>query len=153
MTVRKAWDQGFDDDDHLFGSRTTIVDISTLHPEPILIFRLWQTYLDNVNPLLKVTHTPSLQGRIIDAAGNVAGIDPVFEALIFGIYCTAVLSLSAYDCQTLFGSPKQDLLAKFQFGCQQALWNCGFLRTSDRDALTALYLCLVSSIIVYPGSH
>lgn len=32
---------------------------------------------------------------------------------------------------------------KYQFGCQQALSNCGFLRSSDRDCLTALYLYLV----------
>ncbi|PLB50139.1 hypothetical protein P170DRAFT_463409 [Aspergillus steynii IBT 23096] len=149
LAIRKAWDQGFDDDDHLlFGTRTTAVNISALHPEPVHIFRLWQIYLDNVNPLLKVIHTPSLQGRIIDAASNVANTDPVFQALIFGIYCTAVLSLPADDCQRVFGSSKQDLLAKFQFGCQQALSNYGFLRSSNREALTALYLYLVSSFSV-----
>ncbi|KAI9040120.1 fungal specific transcription factor domain-containing protein [Aspergillus affinis] len=99
----------------------------------------------NVDPLLKVTHTPSLQGRIIEAAGNLASINPVLEALIFGIYCMAILSLSVDDCQNMFGSSKEDLLAKPQFSCQQALSNCEFLRSSDRDALTAFYLYLVSS--------
>lgn len=143
--VFKAWDQLFEHNDHLlFGSRKTAVDISTLHPEPVQIFRLWQLYLDNVNPLLMVIHTPSMQGCIIEAAGNVLNIMPSLEALMFSIYCMSICSLAADDCQAMFGSSKADLLTRYQFGCQQALLNCGFLRCDDRDCLTALYLYLVS---------
>ena len=142
--IKKAWDQSVRNDDHLlFSSHSTSIDLSTLHPDPVQIFRLWQIYLDNVNPLLKVTHTPSLQGRIIEAASNVTSISPTLEALMFSIYCMSIQSLIVEDCQTIFGSSKEDLLMRYQFGCQQALLNCGFLRSSDRDCLTALYLYLV----------
>lgn len=136
----------FGDNDHLlFGAPQTNVDLSTLHPQPVQIFRLWQLYLDNVNPLLKVTHTPSLQGRIIEAASHVSNIEPPLEALMFSIYCIALVSLddNAHHCLVSFGSPIEDLLTRFQFGCRQALQNCGFLRTNDRDCLTALCLYLV----------
>lgn len=128
----------------LFGSSKRAVDFSTLHPDQIQIFRLWQIYLDNVNPLLKVTHTPTLQGCIIDAASNVVNIKPTLAALMFSIYCVSITSLVESECRAMFGSPREDLLARYQFGCQQALWNCGFLRSGDRDCLTALYLYLVS---------
>ncbi|KAF2466207.1 uncharacterized protein BDR25DRAFT_269406 [Lindgomyces ingoldianus] len=145
VVVKKGWVQLFGENDHLlFGSRIKNVDLSTLHPSPVQIFRLWQIYLDNVNPLLKVTHTPSLQGHIIEAASNVTNIKPTLEALMFSIYCMAILSLAVDDCQAIFGSSKDDLLIQFQFSCQQALLNCGFLRSSDRDCLTAFYLYLVS---------
>jgi hypothetical protein len=150
ISVGEAWDQ-FDTDDHiLFSSRNTAVDLSTLHPKPVHIFRLWQIYLDNVNPLLKVIHG-SLQGRIIEAASNVLDISPALEALMFSIYCMAVLSLAVEDCVAMFGSSKQNLLKKYQVGCQQALLNCGFLRSSDRECLTALFLYLVrrSTLIPY----
>ncbi|TVY38946.1 Transcription factor [Lachnellula subtilissima] len=141
---QKGWVQLYGDNDHLlFGSQNGNIDLSTLHPDPVQIFRLWQVYLDNVNPLLKVTHTPSLQGRIVDAVSNVAAISPALEALLFSIYCMAV-SLIEDDCQDIFGSSKEDHLTRFQFGCQQALLNCGFLRTNDRDCLTALFLYLFS---------
>lgn len=52
------------------------------------IFGLCQMYLDNVSPLLKIIRTPSLQGRIIEAASNVTNINPTLEALMFSIYCT-----------------------------------------------------------------
>ncbi len=145
VIVKKGWVQLFGDNDHLlFGSPNTNVDLSTLHPERVHIFRLWQTYLDNVNPLLKVIHTPSLQGRIIEAASNVTNINLTLEALMFSIYCMAILSLDEDVCQAIFSSSKEDLLTRFRFGCQQALLNCGFLRSNDRDCLTALYLYLVS---------
>ncbi|MCJ1284569.1 hypothetical protein MMC26_003902 [Xylographa opegraphella] len=145
IVIKKAWDQLFHTNDNLlFGPRKSTVDVYTLHPDPVQIFRLWQLYLENVNPLLKVTHTPSLQGRIIEAATNVFNIKPDLEALMFSIYCMSVLSLSVDDCQAIFGSSKADLLTRYQFGCQQALLNCGFLRSGDRDCLTALYLYIFS---------
>ena len=143
--IRKSWDRFHGNNDHLlFGSRKTNVNLSTMHPEQVQIFRLWQVYLDNVNPLLKVTHTPTLQARIIDAVSDVANISPTLEALMFSIYCVSILSLDKDECRAMFRSPRKDLLASYQFGCQQALLNCRFLRSSDRDCLTALYLYLVS---------
>ena len=96
----------------------------------------------------KVTHTPSLQRRIIETASNMNKISPTLEALMFSIYCMSVLSLDEVDVPNMFNSPKEDLLRKYQFGCQQALLNCGFLRSSDRDCLTALHLYLVSLLDV-----
>lgn len=150
--VKKGWVELFGGNDHLlFGSPNTDIDLSTLHPDPVQIFRLWQIYMDNVNPLLKVTHTPSLQGRIIDASSDITKLNPILEALMFSIYCMATLSLLEEDCQTIFGSAQIDLLSRFQFGCQQALLKAGFLRSSDRDCLTALYLYLVSAPLPNPS--
>lgn len=146
--VHRALDQMYDNDDHLlFGSRdnTNAVDLSTLHPEPIQIFRLWQVYLDNVDPLLKVTHIPTLQGRIVDAASRLKGIDRNLEALMFSIYSMAILSLDKDECESMFGLTKKDLATKYQFACQQALSNASFLRCNNRDCLTAMFLYLVSN--------
>ena len=143
--IKKAWDQEVEKDQNLlFGSQGSVIDLYTLHPDPVQIFRLWQTYVDNVNPLLKVTHVPSLQARVIEAASNMTVVEPALEALMFSIYCTAILSLNSEECQATFGASKEDLLSRFQSGCQQALWQCGFLRSSDRDCLTALFLYLVN---------
>ena len=143
--IKRAWSDMYQTSDHLlFGSRETDVDLLTLHPEQVQIFRLWQIYIDNVNPLLKVIHIPTLQGRIIDAASNMSNIKPTSAALMFSIYCVAILSLSEDECRSIFGLPRENLLTKYQFGCQQALRNCAFLRSNDRDCLTAMYLYLVS---------
>ena len=146
--VKNAIERFYESNDHfLLGSRMTNVNLSTLHPTQVQIFRLWQIYLENIDPLFKITHTPTLQARIIDAAGNVEGIGPTTAALMFSIYCVSILSLDESQCLALFGSSKKDRMGSFQFGCQQALMDCGILRSGDRDTLTALYLYLVSSLM------
>lgn len=143
-----AQDQMAINDEHmLFGSRQSSVELHTLHPEPAHLFRLWQIYLEHVDPLLKVTHTPTLQASIVEAASNLKDISPSLEALMFSIYCMAVLSLSCEECESMFKTSKNELTTRYHFGCQQALLNCNFLRTGSRDCLTALFLYLVS--IVY----
>ncbi|KAL4936793.1 hypothetical protein BDV06DRAFT_85431 [Aspergillus oleicola] len=142
--VKKAWDQGFGHSDPLFGVQKTPIDLSSHHPEPSQILRLWQIYLDNVDPLLKVTHTPTLQSRIIEAVADVKNINPVMEALMFGIYCMATLSLMPDECEALFGTPKEEFMAHNQRSCRQALIQCAFLRSDDLDCLTASYFYLVS---------
>lgn len=139
----KTLDHGYASDNLLLGAQDTAVDLAALHPEPVHMFQLWQTYLDNANPVLKVTHTPTLQTRIIEAAGNLGGMAPEMEALLFSIYCMATFSLAPDACEAKFGLSRDHLLARYQSGCRQALLNCGYLHTRDRDCLTALHLYLV----------
>lgn len=147
--IKAAWDRASDNTPEtahhfLFGSPASTAAVTTMHPDQARIFRLWQVYLDNVNPLLKVTHTPTLQARIIDAMGNLGNVSAPLEALMFSIYCLAVLSLTNPQCESMLGSPKRDLLSGYQFACRHALLNCNVLQSSDHDCLTALFLYLVT---------
>lgn len=132
-----------DGDNILLGMNRNPVDLSTFHPDPVAAFKMWQIYIDQVEPLMKVTHVPSLQPRFIAAVGNVGGIKPALEALMFGIYTMAIVGLKPATCKEIFGAERDDLLTKYQFGCQQALMNAGYLRSTDRECLTALLMHLV----------
>jgi hypothetical protein len=148
-TIQGAWDQLYDNNDHIFfGSGMTPKNLFSLHPEPVHIFRLWQIYLDNVNPLFKITHAPTLQQQIIEASSSVSEVSPELEALLFGIYCAAILSITDEECWNIFGENRDTLNLKYQSGCQQALVNAGFLRTFDMRVLVALFLYLVSPHIL-----
>ncbi|KAF4241329.1 hypothetical protein CNMCM6805_002429 [Aspergillus fumigatiaffinis] len=150
--VENAWDHHIDQpeandhtgDDLLFGQPQANVNVLALHPEQAQIFRLWQTYLENVNPLLKVTHTPTLQPRIVDAVSDLGDIHPTLEALMFSIYCIAVMSLTDEECHRLLKSSKEDLLARYRLGCRQVLIKCRPWQFTNVDGLTAVYLYLVS---------
>jgi hypothetical protein len=144
-TLRRMWNrQGTANNKILFGFRQLDLDLSVMHPNQVQIFRLWQIYLDNVNPMLKVTHTPSLQGQIIEAASDVSKIEPNLQALMFSIYSVSVMTLTEQQCQAQLGSSRTDLLTGYQMATQQALLNCDFLSTDSRNCLTALFLFLVS---------
>lgn len=151
QSVKRALAYLYEDDDDSrfnFGARSDI-DPVTLHPTQVDIIRIWQIYLDNVNPLLKVTHTPTLQTRIIEAAADLQSVSATMHALMFGIYCVAMLTISDEDCIAVFGTKCGDLLKKFQLGCRQALLRCNILRTNDRNCLTAFYLYLVRNIPIH----
>lgn len=153
-SIVKVWGRVYEaDHNHLFGDSKIDVPLSTLHPTHVQIFRLWQIYSDSINPLLRVTHAPSLQARILDAAVDVAGISRELEALMFSIYCAAIVTLSEEECRSMLGDPKAELLRKYQGACHQALINCGFLRSRERDCLTAFFLYLVCLQRVLPIVH
>ncbi|KAI1329212.1 hypothetical protein F5Y16DRAFT_367028 [Xylariaceae sp. FL0255] len=142
---RSPWtDLSLNGDHLLFANRNTTVDLSSLHPDPARIFRIWQIYLDNVDPLLKLTHAPTFQRHVIENAERLSKAGPSFEAMLFAIYSISINSVDTTYCHVNFGASKSDLLSKYHFGCQQALLNCRFLRTSNRDVLTAYLLYLAS---------
>lgn len=123
------------------GSMTSVTE---WHPPAVQIFQLWQIYLDNVNPLLKLTHTPTLQGQLIEAAANPAKIPKPLEALLFSIYFMAIVSLTDEEVQDTFKEEKTRLMSKYHRGTQQALINAGFMRSPDIVVLQAFLMYLVS---------
>ncbi|KAJ5114847.1 hypothetical protein NUU61_000606 [Penicillium alfredii] len=123
------------------GSRKGLAE---LHPNPLHIFKLWQTFLENVNPLTKIVHAPSLQQRILEAMGNLPTISRELEALMFSIYCIALVSMQADDVEKAFGEGKRALLSRCRRGAQLAFRNASILRTSRLMVLQAFMLYLLS---------
>lgn len=121
-------------------------DLSSIHPSPVHIFRLWQTFLVNVNPLVKMVHAPTLQQTILDASEDVRNIPRHIEALMFSIYFLAVTSLQNEDCQSMFGEQRSTLLSRYAHGTQQALISARFLKSLNVSTLQAYVLFLVSGL-------
>ncbi|KAK9387170.1 hypothetical protein V1515DRAFT_615798 [Lipomyces mesembrius] len=114
----------------LFGRLMTNNAISSGHPQPVQILRMWQTFIDNVNPLVKLLHAPTVQQLIVEASGRLDKLSGSTEALMFAIYHSSV--------------SRSVLLARYSTATQQALINAGVLRTSDLMVLQALTLYLLS---------
>lgn len=117
--------------------------VTDQHPSAIQIFQLWQIYLNNVDPLLKLTHTPTLQVRIIEASANLDKVSRSLEALMFSIYLMAITSTSEEDALSVFNEKRTDLLSKYGRAAQQALVNAEFMRTPDLTLLQAYLLYCV----------
>ena len=123
-----------------------------MHPTGMHILQLWQVYLDNVDPLLKLTHTPTLQKRVIEASGRISSrlsIDKDLEALLFNIYFISINSLTEAESVASFGVPKSSLQARFLVASQQALLNANLMRTLDLTVLQAFMLHLVCFHILH----
>ncbi|KAI1876933.1 uncharacterized protein JN550_001005 [Neoarthrinium moseri] len=143
-SINQAYDKMFDNSDGfpfiIGGGSESVTD---QHPSAIQIIQLWQTYLNNVNPLLKITHTPTLQERIIEATANIDKVSKSLEALMFSIYFMAVTSMKDDDVRLLFNEERPLLLQRYYVACQQALINAGFMRNPDLTLLQAFLLYLL----------
>ncbi|RDL41217.1 uncharacterized protein BP5553_01196 [Venustampulla echinocandica] len=129
----------------LFSSNFRPPKLTQLHPPPIQILRLWQIFIENVNPVLKIVHTPTLQVQILEASGNVATIPKGLEALLFAIYTLAIVSLSDDNCLKTMGESRETLMRRYSTAAEQALVRFGALQSSDLVALQALTLFLVGT--------
>jgi hypothetical protein len=98
----KACNNGF-----VFGFSSILLDMQALRPPAERIVLLWQLYLENVDPLIKMIHTPSVQRKILIAS------PPALEALMFAIYYAAVISIqSPEQCEKELGEDRQLLLTR-----------------------------------------
>jgi hypothetical protein len=127
-----------------FHSTPSTESLSSFHPSTGQIFRLWETFLKNVDPLIKIIHVPTVQRQFLQASVDLQNVSKVFEALMFSIYASAVTSLSNEECLELTDVPKSQLLERYHKITQKALTRVGLLGTRDIVALQAAVLFLHS---------
>ncbi|KAJ6191536.1 hypothetical protein N7519_001557, partial [Penicillium mononematosum] len=135
--------QDVSDDYAILSTSATKKVLTELHPSPLNIFKLWQAFLENVNPLTKIIHAPTVQQQILDAMSDLLKVSREIEALMFAIYCIALVSLQAEDVEKSFGESKKALLSKCRRGAQLAFKNASLLRTSSSVVLQAFMLYLL----------
>ena len=119
-------------------------DLVALHPNPLIIFRLWQIFLDNVNPLIKIVHAPTTQRRLLDASADLENISKEWEALMFAIYLAAIQSMSADDCQIIMGESKDILFRRYNSAAKSALLRANFTSSLDILLVQAFTLYLLA---------
>ncbi|KAL7814171.1 N-terminal binuclear Zn cluster-containing protein [Trichoderma aethiopicum] len=143
--IHSAFDKMFENQDgfpFIIGGSFALVTHS--HPSAVQVLQLWQIYIDNINPLLKITHVPSIQSKIIEATSRLHAAPKNIEALMFGIYVISIHSVEDAEAQRIFGETKQELLGRYFPALQQALVNASFMRTPDPLTLQAYLLYLMT---------
>lgn len=119
------------------------------HPPPERIHQLWQVFVENVDPVTKIVHVPTLRPAIQKAASNIATIPRGFGALMFAIYGAAVMSLKDGDCKQILGEPRKTLLSRYISATEAALSRAKFMGTISLVVLQALVLHLLSVRDIY----
>ncbi|KAL7945393.1 N-terminal binuclear Zn cluster-containing protein [Trichoderma barbatum] len=119
-------------------------NVEDLQPDPIHIFRLWQLYIDRVNPLFKVIHVPTLQPLIMEAVNNMSAMPLHNQALLFAIFGMASVSMSAAECIQTIGMSREAAIQKFNTGTKASLIKYSFLKNYNMTTLQAVVLYLLS---------
>ena len=133
-----AVNQGF-----LFGHAPSMDDLADLEPSPSHVFILWEVFKENVDPLVRVLHRPSIESMLIKASGKPNNLSRAAEALFFAIYLGAVVSLDSVQCGSLFHCTKEALINQYRMATEKALARAGFLTSSNLMVLQAFVIFLV----------
>ncbi|KAK7427796.1 hypothetical protein QQZ08_005734 [Neonectria magnoliae] len=142
------WDLSSTEPDYseylLVGGDSLGSSMEDLQPSPSQMIRLWQAYLDRVHPLTKIIHAPNMQSYVVQATGGIAALSGNIQALLFGIFNMAAISLTEEECINVLGCPVNTAYRRFSAGLRMTLLRIEFLKTHDLTTLQALVLYLVS---------
>ena len=111
--------------------------------------KLCQVYLQNVDPIIKILHRPSLSRWMVDGAPTYLGSsedDYAVKALESAVCYTAANTMTEHQCQAAFQKTKSSIMAVRRKMCEDALENAGLLTTRDMTVLQAFILYLVSTL-------
>jgi hypothetical protein len=125
------------------GYSSSDVDLRPLHPLPSQIPFYFETFQENVDPLVKIFHLPTMSKTMKEVKDNLGSLNRSTEALCFAIYYATITSMSVEEVQSNFGVDKISLLKKYRFGTEQALARSDFLKTSEIVTVQAFVLFLI----------
>ncbi|KAI1433855.1 fungal-specific transcription factor domain-containing protein [Xylaria sp. CBS 124048] len=143
VTADQHADDHTDHHGFIFGYSSSNVDLRRLHPLPSQMLFYWQVYMENVDPIVKLLHVPTMTKIIKDLRSDMSTITPGVEALMFAIYLAAIISLEAEEVMTNFGAEKTQLISRYRFATEQALARANCLTSSDLVVLQAFVLFLI----------
>ncbi|RHZ47424.1 putative C6 transcription factor [Aspergillus thermomutatus] len=114
------------------------------HPSYQEAIKLWNAYMQNVEPLCKVLHVPTVAKMVDTVSKQPAAASKSDECLLFVIYYFAVFSMSNTDCLREFNQSRNHLMSRYRTAIYQALVNASWLKTTAMPVLQAYTLFLVA---------
>lgn len=121
------------------------VNLSSQHPIIQHANFLWERFIRNANPLIKIEFDWALeQLRSISTTseGRVQLKDEE-HAFVFSVYLMSVVSLPQEECARFLGQPKEDLLSHYQAICEQALSRSNIFCITNTTVIRAILLYIV----------
>ncbi|OJJ31303.1 hypothetical protein ASPWEDRAFT_62525 [Aspergillus wentii DTO 134E9] len=114
------------------------------HPPLSQSAALLQIFQENVAPLVRIFHMPTLFRVFWDAIASLDSVDKNTEALLFSIYYSAVISLDSEQCISILGVPRANAQETYRFAVEQAMARANLLDTKSVILLQAAVLFLTA---------
>lgn len=111
-------------------------------PASHIIF-LWQTFLANIDPVMKISHAPTVQQILLGQIGKPS-IPRNERALTSAIFFISAVSLTDEQCAESLHDSRGILIQRYREITETALSDAGFITTTDTMVLQALILYLAA---------
>lgn len=126
----------------LFGFRALAYSLLSFHPSLPQAVNLFAVFTENVSPVIRLFHMPTLSKSYWDSIASLDSLDKNTEALLFAIYYSTTISLSNAECLSLLGVSRDAATEKYRFAVEQALARADLLNTHSMVLLQAAVLFL-----------
>ncbi|KAI1210427.1 fungal-specific transcription factor domain-containing protein [Annulohypoxylon truncatum] len=126
----------------LFRKTAPRVPIEIANPSFCQIRQLWDIYVHNVDPLVKILHKPSVERVLCDLSLSEDGPDPEIWALLLAICYAAVSSLPSSQIRVEFALDADNYVASFRAALEKALTDAQLLQTHDLRVIQAFAIYL-----------
>ena len=114
-------------------------------PDTWLFLKLWDVYVRNVDPLLKVLHIPTSKPRIEAALSSPEMADESVAFLLYAVCYAATTTLDSIDVFRLLEAEKGPLLEKLGKGIEQYLTRFSMITNPSIEYIQALIIHIVTS--------
>lgn len=104
---------------------------------------LWDVFMESVMPLTKIVHGPTLEKLHVFFLNRPDALSKRNQALLSGVYYSAVNAMSEQRCQAVFGQSKQTMSQTYFAMCASALIEAKFLGTIEIETLQGFVFFLV----------
>lgn len=137
--------------DFYFGNTYTgafAQNLDDLYPLPSQMLFIWRTYVENVDPFIKVIDVAALDKVITNLRGKFSSLKYSLQALLFTVCLASITSLGEEEALSCFDMPRTQLLARFRLGTEKALASAGLLVTKEIETIQAfvIYLSILPHI-------
>ncbi|KAF9773516.1 Bikaverin cluster transcription factor bik5 [Fusarium sp. DS 682] len=126
----------------IFGYRAIASPLYHYHPSLQQAVTLFAAFSENVAPLVRIFHMPTLTRIYWDAIASLGSVDQHTETLLFTIHYSAVISLNPEQCLNILDETREAALERYRFAVEQALAQGNLLSTQSMTMLQAAVLFL-----------
>ncbi|KAK2872039.1 hypothetical protein FQN49_002615, partial [Arthroderma sp. PD_2] len=134
---------GMNHDGFLFGFSSLSQSLREFHPPLDKVDILWETYCQNIAPMVPIFHNPSLKPIVYHGASNLDSLDKNTEVMMLTIYYATIASMSADECLSCLGETRDVALGRYRFAVEQALGRAKILHSRSFTLLQGLVLFLM----------
>lgn len=138
-------DEAFAPSSGSFPFQSFNVDTSALHPTPAQAQTIWQIFKESGDQQVKVVHRPTAESILRQSLKDSTALSNGQTALIFAVYFSAAVSMTAENALQCFKMPKSTAMTVFRSATEQALMRANFLSVGDLTTLQALVLFVAFS--------
>ncbi|RSL55509.1 hypothetical protein CEP53_007054 [Fusarium sp. AF-6] len=128
----------------IFSPTADSTALHSLYPSPSDLLTMFDVFQQNVDPVARIFHCPTLRTTVTEALPLLDGpLDRHTGLVLFSISYAALTSLDDDECQRMFGEERRVMLPRYRYAVEQSLVRARFLDSQNLTVLTSLVLFLL----------